>query len=186
MNIFVLSDLPQEAAEHHCNKHVVKMILESAQMLCTAHWLSHLQLRNKRISDFKRVRDAQAWLRQVVPTADQPPWSMTHINHPCSVWTRESTANYEWHAQLGQALCDEYTRRYGKVHKSTGVHLWLSQNVPTLPSSVKTDHPQCVPDDCKAAPNDPVTAYRQYYNRYKNRFAVWEPRSKPPSWYTGR
>ena len=186
MNIFVLDNDPIKAAEYHCNKHVLKLLLESAQMLCTAHWLSHLQLRNKRISDFKRVRDAQAWLRQVVPTADQPPWSMTHINHPCSVWTRESTANYVWHSQLGLALCDEYTRRYSKVHKSTGVHLWLSQNVPTLPSSSRTDHPQCVPDDCKAAPSDPVTAYRQYYNRYKNRFAVWEPRSKTPNWYTGR
>ncbi len=186
MNIFVLSDLPSEAAEHHCNKHVVKMILESAQMLCTAHWFSHLHTRKKRMSDFKRVRDAQEWLRKVVPPTDQPPWKMTHINHPCSVWTRESTANYEWHSQLGLALCDEYTRRYGKVHKSTGVHLWLSKNVPTLPSSAKTDHPQCVPDDCKAPPHDPVTAYRQYYNRYKNKFAVWEPRARTPNWYTGQ
>ena len=186
MNIFVLSDLPSEAAEFHCNKHVVKMILESAQMLCTAHWFSHLNTRKKRISDFKRVRDAQSWLKQVVPASDQPPWKMTHINHPCSVWTRESTANYEWHSQLGLALCDEYTRRYGKVHKSTEVHLWLSKNVPLLPSSAKTDHPQCVPDDCKAAPSDPVTAYQQYYNRYKNKFAVWEPRARTPNWYTGR
>lgn len=186
MNIFVLSDLPSEAAEYHCNKHVVKMILESAQMLCTAHWLSHLHVRKKQMSDFKRVRDSQAWLKQVVPVPDQPPWKMTHINHPCSVWTRESTANYVWHSQLGLALCDEYTRRYGKVHKSTEVQLWLSQNIPTLPSSLKTDHPQCVPDDCKTTPSDPVTAYRQYYNRYKNKITVWEPRSKTPSWYTGR
>lgn len=186
MNIFVLSDSPQEAAEYHCNKHVVKMILEAGQMLCTTHWLSQLHQHGKDISSFKRVRDAQDWLFKHVPPADQPPWKMSHINHPCSVWTRESTANYVWHSQLGQALCDEYTLRYGKVHKSTGVHLWLSERVPALPSHSKTPHPQCVPDDCKMGPDDAVEAYRQYYNRYKNRFAIWEPRARTPNWYVGK
>ena len=186
MNIFVLSDLPQEAAEYHCNKHVLKLLLESAQMLCTAHWISHLHQGGKAVSDFKRTRDAQAWLFNNVPVTDQPPWKMSHINHPCSVWTRESTDNYRWHSQLGLALCDEYTRRYGKVHKSTGVHQWLSNNEPRLLSSNRTPHPQCVPDDCKTHPGDPVTAYQQYYNRYKNRFAVWEPRARTPHWYTGK
>lgn len=186
MNIFVLSDLPHEAAAHHCNKHVVKMILESAQMLCTAHWFSHLHIHNKKISDFKRVRDAQSWLREVVDPEKQPPWKMTHINHPCNVWTRESTANYEWHSQLGLALCDEYTRRYGKVHKSTSVHYWLANNAPLLPSGKRTEHPQCVPDDCKAGSSDPVSAYRSYYNRYKNKLAVWEPLARTPNWYTGK
>jgi len=186
MNIFVLSDLPAEAAQYHCNKHVCKMILEAGQMLCTAHWFSLLQARGKNMADFKRVRDAQEWLRNVVPVQDQPPWKMTHIGHPCNVWTRESSANYSWHAQLGLALCEEYTHRYGKVHKSRSVLQWLSDHVPVLPSHNPTVHPQCVPDDCKTDPGDPVTAYRHYYNRYKNRFAAWEPKARTPNWYTGK
>lgn len=185
MNIFVLSNLPEEAAEYHCNKHAVKMILESAQMLCTAHWLSHLHNRDKKVSDFKRVRDAQEWLKENVPLSQQPPWKMTHIGHPCNMWTRESTSNYTWHSKLGLALCSEYTMRYGKVHKSTGVHQWLSDHEPLLPSFARTEHPQCVPDDCKTGDRDPVAAYRNYYNRYKNKFAVWEPRARTPNWYTG-
>lgn len=186
MNIFVLSDLPQEAAEHHCNKHICKMILESAQMLCTAHWLSQLESKGKKMSDFKRVRDAQEWLRSNVVPTRQPPWKMTHIGHPCNVWTRESIDNYRWHSRLGLTLCSEYTHRYGKIHKSLGVHEWLSKNEPLLPSLGKTEHPQCVPDDCKTGPGSAVEAYRQYYNRYKNKFAVWEPRARTPNWYTGK
>jgi hypothetical protein len=186
MNIFVLDLDPLKAAEYHCNKHVVKMILESAQMLCTAHWLSLLNSKSKKINDFKRVRDCQDWLKSNTGTALQPPWKMTHINHPCSIWTRESLENYKWHSRLGLALCDEYTKRYEKVHKSLGVHLWLSENKPLLPSFSLTEHPRCVPDDCKAASEDVVTSYRHYYNRYKNRFAKWEPKSQTPSWYTGK
>ena len=162
MNIFYLDRDIDQCAKYHCNKHVVKMIVEYAQLLSTAH----------------HMLDGDS--------APEGIYKQTHVNHPSAKWVRQSSANYYWLRDLAIELCAEYTRRYGKVHKSTGVHLWLSQNIPSLPSSAKTDHPQCVPDDCKTLPHDPVTAYRQYYNRYKNKFAVWEPRSRTPNWYTGQ
>lgn len=63
MNIFVLDTNPQKAAEYHCNKHICKMLLESAQMLCAAHWYSLLNENNKQISDFKGPRKAKECLR---------------------------------------------------------------------------------------------------------------------------
>ena len=82
------------------------------------------------------------------------------------------------------ALCAEYTERYGKVHKTQEVLEWLDRRVPQIPDVGLTPHPQCVPDDCKV-PGDPVAAYRDYYNRYKNHFAKWEPRARRPQWYKG-
>lgn len=184
MNIFVLDEDPVLAAQYHCNKHVVKMILESGQMLCTAHWLNLLEVRRRSLKDFKRVRDAQEWLSYAVSPEQLPPWKISHVNHPCSAWTRESLENYRWHSELGLNLCAEYTRRYGKRHRSQSVHEWLAKNVPPLPSSGLTPWAQCVPDDCKGS--DTVQAYREYYNRHKSRFAKWEPRAVTPGWYRGQ
>ena len=181
MNIFVLDRDPEIAAKYHCNKHVVKMILESGQMLCGAHWLSFLHKNGKDLKSFKRVRDAQAWLRENMPKHKQPPWKLSHANHPCSVWTRESKDNYRWHCELGLALCAEYTRRYGKIHKSEQLHNWLTDNVPDIPDIGRTEHPACMPDDCKV--DSVVESYKNYYREYKKRLAVWEPRATTPSWF---
>ena len=78
MNIFVLDRDPELAAKYHCDKHVVKMVLESAQMMCAAHWMSHLRKNDLSLSDFKRVRDAQQWLFENMPSQDQPPWKLSH------------------------------------------------------------------------------------------------------------
>lgn len=184
MNIFVLDKNPIRAAKYHCNSHVIKLIIEGAQMLSTAHWVTQLGLRGRQRSDFKRVRDMQEWLFQNVPRGDQPPYKMSHINHPCTLWTLKSTLNYQWLSDLSLALCSEYTERYGKVHKTQEVLEWLDRRVPQIPDVGLTPHPQCVPDDCKV-PGDPVAAYRDYYNRYKNHFAKWEPRARRPQWYKG-
>ena len=88
MNIFILDENPEVAASYHCDKHVCKMILEAGQMLCTAHWVAWMNRLDIKKSDFKRVRDLKAGLREEVPLENQPPWSMTHMNHPCSIWTR--------------------------------------------------------------------------------------------------
>jgi hypothetical protein len=183
MNIFVLDSSPDRAAQYHCNSHVVKMILEQAQLMCTSHWLSQLDTHKKVLGDFRRVRDMQEWLLETVPLADQPPWKITHINHPCAVWTRASVENYRWGSELGLALCAEYTRRYRKRHRSQCVHEWLEAHTPNLPSIGLTPWAQCVPEDCRGA--DTVQAYRDYYNKHKSRFAQWEPRAMTPSWYRG-
>ena len=184
MNIFVLDGDPVLAAQYHCNKHVVKMILEAGTMLSTAHWLAQLAHRRRSLSEFKRVGDVQKWLSYAASPEQLPPWKISHVNHPCSVWTRESLDNYRWHSELGLALCAEYTRRYGKRHRSQSVHEWLASNLPPVfPSVGLTPWAQCVPDDCKGP--DTVQAYRDYYNRHKSRFAVWEPRATAPRWYRG-
>lgn len=179
MNIFVLDRDPELAAKYHCDKHVVKMILESAQMMCAAHWTVHLKKNNLSLSDFKRVKDAQQWLFENVPEAIQPPWKLTHTRHPCTLWTAESVENYLWHSKLGLYLCSEYTTRYHRVHKSEAVHLWLSNNIPDLPSKKMTKHPICMPDDVKSL--DPVESYRNYYQKHKSHFAKWK--ISEPSWW---
>ena len=93
MNIFYLDECPDKAARLQYNKHVVKMILESAQMLCTAH---HIY--------------GNDWQR------DNVPYKQAHLNHPSTMWTRLCRANYMWLYNHMIALGDEYTKRYGKTH----------------------------------------------------------------------
>ncbi len=143
MNIFLLSLCPQLAAQMHCDKHVVKMILETAQLLYSAH--------------------------HVVGTQNLPDdaYRMTHKNHPCSIWTRESVANYKWLAELGWWLCKEYQFRYGesKVHKTERHIVWLRENPPAIPEGPQTPFRQAMPDPFKC--EDPVVAYQTYYRESK-------------------
>lgn len=183
MNIFVLDRDPLVAARDHCNKHVVKMILESAQMLCAAHWFHLLKMNNKQIKDFKRVRDAQNWLYENTPKKMQPPWKLSHTRHPCTLWTSETISNYYWHLNLGEALTKQYTERYGKHHKSEAVLEWLRENIPVgILDEPLTEFPQCMPEECKV-PGDAPAAYKNYYIKYKRHMAKWEPRSKTPKWF---
>jgi len=159
MNIFALSHDPREAAEFHNDKHVVKMILESGQMLCAAHWLGWE--RSLDLSGTGRVKDRTEILRTAIPMGMVPPWRMTHIGHPCTRWTQRTIENYRWHSDLGLALCKEYTLRYKKVHKSESVHEWLRDNPPPSFEEVGsglTPFAVCVPSDC-AVSQDPVECY---------------------------
>ena len=154
MNIFYLDRDPARCAAMHCDKHVVKMILEYAQLLSTAH---HLVDGEPSIDCYKP----------------------THKNHPSAVWVRESRSNYQWLWQLLSNLLQEYTFRYGKIHKteSSGV-FWALKNLPhELRGGKFTDPPQCMPDYCKD--DDPVVAYRTYYIKEKAYMAKWKF-SEPP------
>lgn len=156
MNIFYLSDNPEEAARYHVDKHVVKMILESAQMLCTAH----------RLLDNKE---------------DDRLYRSTHKNHPCSKWVRESSTNYNWLYNHFCALCDEYTYRYGKVHLTDKKLRHILKDLPkNIQQANITQVAQAMPDEYKNS--DPIIAYRNYYIVEKSRFAVWSKREKP-SWF---
>ena len=188
MNIFVLDKDPAVAATMMCNKHVVKMILESGQMLCTAHWLAYLDGENGRpvLDDFKRVKDAQEWLRGYVVEESQPPWKMSHVRHPCTTWTSSSISNYFWLLDHMRGLLDEYTKRYKKRHKSEEVYVWLSKNFPMNAYTADfpmTPHPLCVPDEIKTFTDDAVQAYRTYYVTHKARIAKWKPHAEPPYWW---
>jgi len=180
MNIFVLSRCPRTAARLHCDKHVVKMILESGQMLCAAHWMGWAQVLQIDMALIKK-RDLQGVLMEQVPKEMQPPWRMTHTQHPCTLWTCHSQENYMWHSELGLALCREYTTRYNKVHKSLTVHSWLSQNLPPAFSGVgSSKFAVAMPDECKVS-DDPVECYRSYYMTHKRRMASWK--TQIPYWW---
>lgn len=183
MNMFVLDDLPQKAAEYHCNKHVVKMILEAGQMGCAAHWMSWLEHFGKSRKDFKLMRDVKQFLKDNVPQDKQPPWGLTHVNHPCTIWTRQSAENYGWHMELMGCLLNEYNLRYDKIHKSTDVYHWLLKNKPiSFPVQGRTPFPICMKEEYKVGDN-PIQSYRMYYIKDKVRFAKWEPRAKTPDWF---
>jgi len=184
VNIFVLDKDPRRAAEMHADRHVCKMLLESSQMLCTAHWLGWARLLK---APPMKTKQLQQWLYDNVPKDLQPPWKMTHANHPCSQWTRHVWGNYFWHSRLGLALCDVYTERYGKVHKSHEVHRWLNRHIPPVFEGA-VDNPVgmtpfavCMPDECKV-PGDPVESYRNYYRMHKVKMARWA-HSEKPVWF---
>ena len=135
MNIFYLDKDPIKSAEYQYNKHVVKMILESAQMLCTAH----------RFYGNNNV-----------------PYKSTHLNHPSSVWVRESDEHYDWLYNHMLALGREYTRRYNKKHLSiTKCTQSLFCSPQNIPYKKLVQPPQCMPDEYKDKCS--VQAYWNYY-----------------------
>jgi hypothetical protein len=141
MNIFYLHRNPKIAAEWHCDKHVVKMIIESAQMLYCAHWIVSPQ------------------------SLPETAYKKAHMNHPCTIWVRESYENYMWLCALGWWLCREYTHRYGKIHK-TQYHIeWLIEHPPDIPRNGITEFRLAMPDIFKQS--DPVEAYRTFYRESK-------------------
>jgi len=188
MNTFVLSFDPQEAASFHCDKHVVKMILESAQMLSTAHWLHLLYLKNKTISDFKRVKDARSWIKENFSESLFPPYAMTHVRHPCTLWTAENLSNYNWQLSLCEYLLEEYTKRYNREHLTKSKMLWLKENAPlNIKNEEMTLFSVCMKDEYKIYDSrgmiDVVESYRNYYIKDKSRFAKWKLPSTPPEWF---
>ena len=155
MNIFVLHPDPGIAARMQCDRHVVKMTLESAQMLCTA----------------------------INELGGQAPYKSAHVNHPCSVWARETLSNFIWLWEHGTALANEYTERYGKVHKSEAV-MWECMDKLRPLSFVhfsRTPHPLCMPDEYKSG--DAGESYRRFYIGEKAGFAQWNKTTESPSWW---
>lgn len=183
MNIFILDNDVKLSAKYHCNKHVVKMILESGQLLCTAHWLSMMS--NDLTPKQKKLE--QQKLQQELSVQAQPPWKMTHSNHPCAIWTRQTVGNYMYVLSLMRELLNEYTRRYHKIHKAETTWAWLSENKPK--SYIQNDyrsmtpHVICMQDITCKIENDAVTSYRRYYQKHKLTIAKWEPHAKMPDWF---
>jgi hypothetical protein len=137
MNIFYLHEDPVKAAQYQYNKHVVKMILESAQMLCTAH---HLIMGD----------DADV------------PYKKAHPNHPSTKWVTYSASNYAWLYQHMLALGDEYTKRYGKTHLTITK---CKDKLYKLPGGILnigfSQPPQCIPDEYKST--NAIHGYWRYY-----------------------
>jgi hypothetical protein len=177
MNIFVLDKNPTTAAEYMCDKHIVKMILESCQLLSTAHRVLdgkkvERQTKNGRRYTYYMLEDSRV---------DSYIYKSTMINHPCTIWTRQSTRNYDWLCKHTLALCEQYTKRYGKTHVSTQLAEWLFKHPPTdLKIDSLTPFAQAMPDQYKH--QDAIKAYRDYYIFEKSRFAKWKL-GNIPEWY---
>lgn len=181
MNIFYLSSNPKEAAVFHVDKHVVKMILESAQLLCTAHRILDGTLTTRSIiTKTGKPRNKKHYALQD-SNLDNLLYSATHINHPCAIWCRANINNYMWLYDLFVCLCDEYTFRYGKKHKTDLLLRTALANAPiSISQSDFTSPAQAMPKQYKHT--DPVVAYRQYYIGAKHKFAKWTSRSTP-NWF---
>jgi len=148
MNIFYLDNNPKTCAEMHVDKHVVKMILETAQLLSTAHRV----LDGHEYVDDSSGRRIKRWKLTNSFAGDDLLYKATHINHPSAVWARESKANYQWLAYLLVELCKEYTHRYGKVHKCEEIGLvkWLVNCIPeNIPNKPFTQPTPAMPDQYK-------------------------------------
>jgi len=184
MNLFVLDKDPVKAAQLQCDKHVVKMIVESAQMLSTAHRMLDGDMHIERgVSKAGRKTSIKRW---VLPDDREGLlYKACHTGHPCTVWTMKSNNNYNWHWVHYKALCEEYTYRYGKVHKTDAL---LTEALRQLPRNIPVDYLSPLPLAMGAAPecvdyNDPVGSYRKFYQTKQKRFKmVWTKRSIP-EWF---
>lgn len=179
MNLFYLDEAPDLCARYHMDKHVVKMPLEAAQILCTTHWISRVIGNAPRPLNSNELKV----LREAVRTNERGsniPYKPTHPNHPSVVWARTNIANYDWALGYLYAVSDEYTYRYGKYHKSTEAMAMLGYpfNVPY--SDDMTPFALAMPDQYKS--DDPVTSYRQYYIHEKAHLASWKHR-ETPEWF---
>ncbi|AGS80962.1 hypothetical protein [Caulobacter phage Cr30] len=172
MNIFILDNDPKIAAQMHCDKHIVKMILELAQMLCTSHRILDGADKINSFGDYgKSYHEVELY-------------KTTHPNHPCSIWIRKSHENYIWAFLHFLALSEEYYHRYGKRHKTHEKYWWVLGIYPkNLPANVGlTPFAQAMPDQYKV-PGDAVKAYQQYYIGEKDTIAKWK-HGNAPQWYT--
>lgn len=152
MNIFVLDTDMFLCAHYMMDKHVVKMPLEHAQLLSTAVRLSGIDAGYK----------------------------ITHKNHPCSIWVRESVQNFLWLVELTFCINEEWKQRYGHTHNMKSWEVIKTLPTPNLPDIPMTPFAQAMPMEYRT--QDPVTAYRQYYNGAKQHIASWKHGDIPP-WF---
>ena len=178
MNIFYLNESPEICAQMHCDKHVVKMIIEYAQLLSTAH----------RVIDgdpyYDKTKNGRRILRYKMknPNLENTLYKAAMINHPSAVWARKNSENYIFLYNLYVSLCAEYTWRYGgKKHSTDNLLTDLLFRIPeNIPEGKFFEPPQCMPDDVKDTTS--IQAYHNYYNKYKSYFAKWTNRTTP-DWY---
>ena len=163
MNIFFLDKFPLKAAEYLCDKHIPKMLLESAQMLSTA------------VRKYEEETNS-------TPLAE-PIYKSAYPNHPMTKWVCETKDNFDWTLDNALAIYDEYKLRFNKIHKSYKVlkNIIDFELNAHIPEGDFTEPPQCMPDEYRD--KDYVTAYRRYYNTDKKYFAKWEKGRGCPEWW---
>lgn len=156
VNIFYLHPCAAVSATYMHDKHVVKMIVESAQLLSTACQMIGMQ------------RDTRLY---------RP----SYINHPCAVWTRLSIENFEWLYQHYISLIKIYEFTYNDDHKSADLAKAIREYMVLMPRVPFTEPPLCMPDDCKIYNAPAYVSYRNYYLKHKSKKRHYR-RIKPPYW----
>jgi len=173
MNIFYLDKDVKKCAEMHVDKHCVKMILEYAQLLSTAHRVLDGTL-GTRLS--KSGRKQQYYV--LADKREQVLYSATHINHPSAVWVRQSDKNYSWLFEMFESLLEEYTYRYGKTHACQRLVWALEVRPNNISRGNFTEPTPAMPDQYKVD-NDSVQSYKNYYLGDKIRMFAWKNRQTP-------
>lgn len=164
MNIFFLHLNPRRCARWHCDKHVVKMILETCQLLYTCHWMVHIE------PDFSKAPCRKG--------TEVRGYKKTHWNHPCSKWLRLSSQHYVWLTKLGTELLREYNHRFPSRNHACAPHMeWLSQNIPALSDNGWTNPPMAMPELYKTT--DVCVAYKRYYIGEKKNILKYTGRHTP-------
>ena len=178
MNVFFLDYNPKTCAEMHVSKHVVKMILEYAQLLSTAHrFLDGVPTVGKSASGRKKTTYILS------NELDSVLYSATHINHPSAVWVRRSVENYQWLYNMFRDLLQEYTYRYGKTHKCSLLLGALQYPPNNIPKDVPFTEPTPAMPDIYKVDGDSILSYKNYYLGDKTRMFSWKNRPTP-SWIT--
>jgi hypothetical protein len=163
MNIFVLDEHPATSARYHCDKHIPKMCVELFQQLGSA------------------VIRHGAKPEQMPLTSKGTPLKGGYHNHPCTRWCGDSRLNFMWAVTHALALCEEYTRRYSKVHSCEKGLNHLADMQYMIQGEQFTPFAQAMPDQYKS--HDAVYSYRQYYLHEKKSFAKWEKLNNIPDWW---
>jgi hypothetical protein len=178
MNIFYIQSDPILAAQQMVNRHTVKMILESGQILSTTHRV----IDGKKVQYIKTAKNGKKKvdIKLVLPDdREHILYKTAHVNHPSTIWARQSIENYNWLVQHTLALGEEFTYRYGKIHKT------IQEVLPALMSPpnnlIKTEFTKmpCCMDDQYIISDDPIVNYRNYYANGKKDLHQWKNREKP-------
>ena len=181
MNIFALSPVPEIAAKWHCDKHISKMVVESGQMLSTAHRILDGKMDRRPSKSGKTM--AKYW--ELRDNREDVLYKAVHVGHPCTVWTMESHSNYKWHYQLFKSLCKEYTYRYNKIHLTEQVLLNILKSPPqNIKKSFMTPfalamgaEPDCIDH------NDCIGSYQKFYQTEQKLFAMKWTKRETPHWF---
>ena len=181
MNIFYLDKNPYIAAKMSCDKHVCKMIIESAQMLSTAHRMLDGEHYTGRTKNGHKI---QRW--RLDEDKEDLIYKACHTGHPSTVWVMANVFHYAWLYKHMIALNEEFKMRYNHtedhmtIRKLKEVLRQPPKNIPI--NKIATDPTPAMPDECKI-PGDVIGSYRKYYVMKKREFATWKTPAVIPEWY---
>lgn len=173
MNIFYLDSNPKLSAEFHADKHVIKMIIEYAQLLSTAHRVLDGEMFFEYSKNNRKIK------RYKLNKYDDILYKATHMNHPSAIWVRQSSKHYDFLFEMFEHLCYEYTKRYNKIHKTQTLLNYLKEKPKNLKDNNFREPPLAMPDYCKL--EDAVSSYRNYYIKEKQSFLKYT-KTAVPSW----